>query len=75
MQPCGFRLHGDEQPMRFAWHANVEEQEAIAGLVYFLNPSLNEDGSDLVQHILNFGGAQCHVARASRLKIKMRRSS
>jgi hypothetical protein len=50
--------------MRFAWHANVEEQEAIVGLVEFLNPSLNQDGSDLVKHILNFGGAQCHVARA-----------
>ena len=51
--------------MRFAWHANVEEQEAIAGLVYFLNPSLNKEGSDLVKHLLNFGGAQCHVARTS----------
>ena len=41
MEPCGFRLAGNEQPMRFAWHANVEEQEAISGLVYFLNPPLN----------------------------------
>lgn len=48
--------------MRFAWHANVEEQEAIAGLMDFLNPSLNEDWSDLVKHMCNFGGAQCHVA-------------
>jgi hypothetical protein len=51
--------------MRFAWHANVEDQEAIAGLVYLLNPSLNKVGSDLVKHLLNFGSAQCHVARAS----------
>ena len=65
MEPCGFRLAGNEQPMRFAWHANVEEQEAIAGLMYFLNPSLNKDGSDLVKHMFNFGSAQCHVARAS----------
>jgi hypothetical protein len=62
MEPCGFRLAGNEQPMRFTWHANVEEQEAIAGLVDFLNPSLNKDGSDLVKHMLKFGGAQCHVA-------------
>jgi hypothetical protein len=31
-------------------------------LVYFLDPSLNKDGSDLVKHMLNFGGAQCHIA-------------
>jgi hypothetical protein len=43
--------------MRLAWHANVEEHEAIAGLVYFLNPSLNKDRTDLAKHMLNFCGA------------------
>src|SRR5262245_58508533 len=62
MEACGVGLAGDEQPIRFARHAPLEDEDTIAGLMNFLKASAHEHGTDFVEHTFNLCGAECHAA-------------
>jgi hypothetical protein len=74
MEPRAVRFARNEELVRLARNANVEEQEAIAGLMDLLHPSVEKSGADFVKYTINFDGAQCHVAAASWSEVTMRRS-
>ena len=47
MQTGSLGFTGHQQPMSFAWHADFEQQDAVAGLVDFLNSPVEEHRGNL----------------------------
>jgi hypothetical protein len=64
MKSCGFWLARNEQSMCFSRGPAFEHDDTVVGLVNLLNSPTDKGRGDLEKHMLDFGGAQCHVAAA-----------